>query len=582
MKSIKVKNSRVMNKVSRVSLVLMGAFAAILFVVAQSRQAEPGNSIEITAPKKILQFTSGGQIVGFAADGVYVASGSHALRVEFVNAHQAIPVSAVAPTETQGSTPLSQVTYPNLWDGVTLTYDAPGRAVVRSTYRLDAYAKAENIRLRYNAPVSVRNDGSLRVGFQTGAVQESAPQAWQERGGKRVPVQVAFAPRGKDEITFAVGKYDRSEPLFIDPTLTWNTFLGGSGNDGGGTLGVTVDGTGNVYVAGFSDTTWGSPVRGFSGGVNDAFVAKLDSSGNLIWNTFLGGSGGDTPNPVAVDGSGNVYVAGGSSATWGSPVRAFIGGIGSQVAFAAKLDSNGNLIWNTFLGSGNDPGQGLTVDGSGNVYVSGQSRETWGSPIRAFSGGVNDAFAAKLDSSGNLIWNTFLGGSANDGGFGLSVEAGGNVYVAGFSETTWGSPIRAFSGGVADAFAAKLDSSGNLIWNTFLGGSGLDGGIDAEHAGIQPRVCLDAILRLPAAQSERPARHRLHWIRLLADEAQSIQRQLRQCRDGQGFHYFDRIPAAIRSLTMSTTPCSCRGAGAIFTSSNRISLPMSPQKTSGT
>ena len=80
---------------------------------------------------------------------------------------------------------LSRVTYPNLWDGVTLIYDAPSGAVVRSTYRLEAHANAGNIRLRYNAPVAVQSDGSLRVSFQTGTLNESAPQAWQERNGKR-------------------------------------------------------------------------------------------------------------------------------------------------------------------------------------------------------------------------------------------------------------------------------------------------------------------------------------------------------------------------------------------------------------
>src|SRR5206468_10233567 len=117
-----------------------------------------------------------------------------------------------------------------------------------------------------NAPVSVQSDGSLRISFQTGAMTESAPQAWQEINGQRVPVQVAFRifeptirnPKSEirnQEVAFTVGDYDRSLPLFIDPTLTWNTFLGGGGTDYG--FGVAVDGSGNIYVSGLSNATWG-------------------------------------------------------------------------------------------------------------------------------------------------------------------------------------------------------------------------------------------------------------------------------------------------------------------------------------
>jgi hypothetical protein len=309
---------------------------------------ESGTAFQTAASgTELLQFSTGGHVLGFAADGVCVASGSHALRVEFVNARATNPVSDAAPgdaatsqalSNTQRAARLSQVTYPNLWDGVTLTYDAPSGAIVRSAYRLDPYANVDNIRLRYNAPLSVQGDGSLRIAFQTEAINESAPQAWQEREGKYEPVQIAFAPCGKDEIRFDVGEYNRSGPLFIDPTitfdpfLTWNTFLGGNGEDFGSAL--AVDGSGNVYVAGQSRANWGSPVRAFSGGY-DLFAAKLDSDGHLTWNTFLGSGGEDGGAALAVDGSGNVYVAGTSGASWGSPVRAYSGD--SFNPFVAKL-----------------------------------------------------------------------------------------------------------------------------------------------------------------------------------------------------------------------------------------------------
>lgn len=474
----------------RVSLNLLWLPLAIA-VVFVMRQSEPARSFhnpeivpseliasdrvtindpqgDLTAPNDILQFASGGHVLGFASDAVYVAGGSHALRVQFVNPRKTHPISTAAPKGTQRAASLSQVTYPNLWDGVTLTYDAPSGAVVRSTYRIEPHADAGNIRLRYNAPLVVQDDGSLRVSFQTGTVNESAPQAWQERDGKHVPVRIAFAPRGNAELTFAVGEYDRNEPLFIDPTLTWNTFLGGAGTDEA--YGLALDVSGNVYVSGYSTETWGSPVTAYGGGGVDGFAAKLDANGNLIWNTFLGGAGNDEAFGIALDGTGNLYLAGYSDTTWGSPVRAYSGFF---EGFAAKLDSNGNLVWNTFLGSGGfgfDIARAVAVDGIGNVSVVGYSSATWGSPVRAFSG-MMDIFAVKLDSSGNLVWNTFLGGTATDYGKAVAADAIGNVYVTGSSDAAWGSPVLAYGGGTA-AVAAKLDASGTVIWNTFFGSSG--------------------------------------------------------------------------------------------------------------
>ena len=264
------------------------------------------------------------------------------------------------------------------------------------------------------------------------------------------------------------GDYLPDIPVVIDPDITWNTFLGGTNYDYG--YGIAVDSSGNVYVTG-SSYSWGNPVRAYTSNY-DAFVAKLDSSGALQWNTFLGGTGPDFGYGIAVDSSGNIYVTGYSSATWGTPVRAFSG---SDDAFVARLNSSsGALQWNTFLGGGSDDlGYGIAVDSSGGVYVTGYSIATWGTPVRAFSGS-DDAFVARLNSSsGALQWNTFLGGTGHDEGYGIAVDFSGNVYVTGYSYTTWGSPVMAYQGGYSDAFAARLNiTSGALQWNTFLGGTG--------------------------------------------------------------------------------------------------------------
>lgn len=257
-----------------------------------------------------------------------------------------------------------------------------------------------------------------------------------------------------------------------DAVLTWNTFLGSTAHDFSG--GVARDSGGNVYVTGTSSASWGTPIRAFTGFNDDAFVAKLDPNGALLWSTFLGGSAVDHSAGVAVDSNGNVYVSGISGGTWGTPVRAFSGF--NDDAFVAKLDTNGALLWNTFLGGDSpDHSRGIAVDASGNAHVAGISGGTWGTPVRAFSGLNDDSFAAKLDTNGALTWNTFLGGDGVDHSTDVGVHGNGTVVVSGISTGSWGTPVRAFSpGGNDDAYAAKLDANGALTWNTFLGGSGVD------------------------------------------------------------------------------------------------------------
>ena len=249
--------------------------------------------------------------------------------------------------------------------------------------------------------------------------------------------------------------------------LAWHTFLGGSGDEYGNT--IAVDGQGYSYISGYSNGSWGAPVRPYSA-TADAFVAKIADNGTLVWNTFLGGSASDQGSGIALDADGNVYVSGASSGTWGTPERDYTA---NNDGFLAKLDGmSGALIWNTFLGgAAHDNIRSLALDG-GNIYVTGNSLAAWGSPLNPYTLG-NDIFAAKLDSAtGDISWSTFFGGTGDDYGNSIAVS-GGKIYLAGTSYDTWGAPMRPYASG-ADAFAAKIADNGTLVWNTFLGGSGND------------------------------------------------------------------------------------------------------------
>ncbi|MCI0555384.1 MAG: hypothetical protein L0287_30945 [Anaerolineae bacterium] len=179
----------------------------------------------------------------------------------------------------------------------------------------------------------------------------------------------------------------------------------------------------------------------------------MNSSGSLTWNTFLGGAGSDAGRGISVDGNVNIFVGGTSGQTWGSPVRAYQG---FQESFVAKLTSAGALAWHTFLGSPqNDWDADTAVDGNGNVYVAGESFQSWGTPGRAYSGS-SDVFVAAVDTNGNLFWNVFLGGVSSDDGGRVAVS-GNSIYAAGSrSAASWGQPINPLT--ASDAFLAKLTS----------------------------------------------------------------------------------------------------------------------------
>jgi hypothetical protein len=265
-----------------------------------------------------------------------------------------------------------------------------------------------------------------------------------------------------------------------DGDLVWSTFLGPTGTSGGHGCSIALDRQGNVYVTGLSTENWGSPVNPHVFGY-DTFVAKLSGSGVLIWNTFLNSNDSGYDGGIALNDSGDIFVIGSSFQSWGAPVRPFAG---PPDAFVVKLYNDGNRAWNTFLGSSSygDDGKGIATDNSGNVFAVGTSGFSWGSPIRPFSSPDSiDAFVAKLDGNGHLLWNTFLGtdGGAEDYAQDIVADAGGAAYVAGTSKGgSWGSPVRPYDH--YDAFVAKLSGTGNLVWNTFLGSSDWDDARDID------------------------------------------------------------------------------------------------------
>jgi hypothetical protein len=419
---------------------------------------------------QLLQLTAAGHVLGFKQSGFYVAAANHLLHVQFVGSTGVSPRGLEVQKSDDGNSQLAAVAYIDLWPGINLRYESVEHGIAMSTWEISPGSDMNQIRLRYNSPVNIEGDGSLKIDYETGWMKVSAPIAWQEIDGHHLPVDVAFrlfeTAEKEQLLGFHVGHYDPTYPLIIDPTLTWNTFMGSTGFDT--CTSMARDDSGNIYLTGYSSASWGMPVNEHRGG-NDAFAAKLDANGNLIWNTFMGSSSTDEGQAIAVDNNGFIYVTGQSGGTWGG-----------DDAFVAKLDADGIRLWHTFLGSISDEDQGnaITVDDSGSIFVAGRSDGSWGWPVDDHIGNnVDDAFVAKLDANGLLIWNTFMGSSGYDYANAIAVSESGKVYVVGESYATWGMPKHPHTGdGYKDVFAAKLDAGGGLEWNTFMGGEDPDRG----------------------------------------------------------------------------------------------------------
>jgi hypothetical protein len=278
--------------------------------------------------------------------------------------------------------------------------------------------------------------------------------------------------------------------------LVYSTYSGGTGNEIG--FGVAVDGSGNAYVTGQTNSTnfpTANPLQPTnSTGFFDAFVTKLNAAGTaLVYSTYLGGGSHEFGNGIAVDGSGNAYVTGETQSTdfptcpsslsvcasTGTPLQsANAGGMdGYDDAFVAKVNTAGSaLIYSTYLGGySDDKGYGIAVDSSSNAYVTGVTDSgnfPTASPLQSTCDGCgspnhfNDAFVAKLNAAGSALgYSTYLGGSGSDQGSGIAVDGSGNAYVTGFTDSgnfNTASPLQAAKAGGIDAFVAKIGvPSGN-------------------------------------------------------------------------------------------------------------------------
>jgi hypothetical protein len=388
-----------------------------------------------------------------------------------------------------------RVKYVGIYKGIdAVCYGNQGR--LEYDFIVAAGGDPATIRLGFEEANRVEIDaaGDLELAFTGGEVRQYKPVVYQELNGVRREISAHYtliqnpeSELGNPLVGFEIGNYDRTRPLIIDPVLTYSTYVGGSGEDQGAA--IAVDSAGNTYVTGFTgslDFPSANPQQPASRGDEDAFVLKFNPSGNqLLYATYLGGSGRDNGSQIAVDAAGNAYVTGVTDSI-DFPVRSAIQPAlrGTAGAFVTRLGPTGDLLYSTYLGGGGlSLGTSIAVDAAGNTFVAGATTSpdfpTVG-PFQAVHRGATETFVAKLNSSGtDLVYSTYLGGSGDDIATGLAVDAAGNIYVSGVTTSrdlrTTESAQKHHGGGLLDGFVAKLNSNGSqLEYCSYLGGRGND------------------------------------------------------------------------------------------------------------
>ncbi len=388
----------------------------------------------------------------------------------------------------QGVEGFARATYRGVAPGVDLVFYGSAERRLEYDLVMAPGVDPDGVWLAFDGPKSVavdaRGDAVLRLDGGE-VLRQPLPLAYQDDGhGGRTIVDVRYRAGPDRALGFVVGQYDRSRSLVIDPRLIYSTYLGGHSTDYA--LAVATDAQGNAYVTGqtlssdFPITIGALP----HGGAADLFVSKLDPTGTmLLYSTYLGGGAEDAGTGIAVDAAGNAYVTGFTSSSdfpTLSPVQAARAGGFDAVVF--KLSPTGDaLIYSTYLGgSGDDFAQGIAIDGAGRAYVTGDTKSANFRRVAALQtvlSGPRDAFVSKFEPAGNVLtYSTLLGGSQDDIGFGIAVDAGGNAFVTGqtFSPNfPLVSPLQATAPAdtYSDAFVTKVNPAGSaLVYSTYLGG----------------------------------------------------------------------------------------------------------------
>ena len=417
---------------------------------------------------------------------------------------------------------VSEVTFEDFYPGIDMVYDSKDHQL-RYNFVVSPGATVEDIRFQIDGAdkISLTKKGELVIFNRFGKLMESMPICWSVNNeGKRKNVKCSFS-LSNNIVSFVVEPYDNSETLFIDPSLTFSTFTGSTADNWGFT--ATPDANGNlfgggiVFSTGYPLTTGAYDVSFNSGsGVfpMDIGITKYSANGNnLLYSTYLGGSGNETPHSIVCSPNGELFIYGITSSTnfpmAGTPFdNSYNGGpyeIENSLEFngadiyVARLNANGtSLLSSTYVGGSNTDGLNtsildynygdqfrgeITLDENNNVYISSTTASSNFPTLNAAQAGLNgfqDAVIFKLNQNlSTMAWSTYFGGTGDETGNSITVGNSGSLYVAG-GTTSFTLPISAgqdlsFNGGSSDGYALRLNTaSGAIQSGTYMGSNEYD------------------------------------------------------------------------------------------------------------
>jgi hypothetical protein len=419
--------------------------------------------------------TTGAEITGSEPCHAYLNYYSANVNVAFVNVFR-------------------KVLYRNIYPHIDVEFiaDAAQGSTVKYNIILHPGARSADLKFLVSGASSITkvNDASININTSLGGITENIPLSYYtDSPSKHEKVDFQIH---NSTITFRLD-HDPTRTLVIDPSTNriWSTYSGGTQFDF--CKGTGTDAQDNVYISGFSMSTGNIATNGAYqstlNGALDGYLIKFNENGTKLWGTYYGGSSSDAARVMRVEPSGNVYLAGSTTSTTGiasSGAYQTVYGGGIDDAFLAKFNTSGQLIWSTYFGGiDHDIAEALTIDRDTNVLISGHTSSpgsiaTAGAYGTSYNGNF-DVFIAKFDSAGTLKWGSYFGDSGVDEAYGMVTDTLGDIYVTGGTTSlagisTPGSHQTAFAG-YQDGFLSKFNATGtSLLWSTYFGGQDNDFG----------------------------------------------------------------------------------------------------------